>query len=204
VARDERMSAGEHGAGQDASPVGAQPTILATGDLTSTIPPRRKFPKLLGVAFATLIAVLVIVLVVVTLLPSSAVTAFLGTSGTTTFQIHDPDFWGSMGGKTLTGKAVSAGLYQETNWTFTGTLDGTAFSLKATFNNPVRVSLPVLYYDASGTFGSEPVHAIFKITLPGLRHLSVTGTIGGRTLKATGQLSGPQDDLLATFHYTVS
>jgi hypothetical protein len=49
-----------------------------------------------------------------------------------------------MGGKTLTGKAVSAGQYQDTDWRFTGTLNGTSFSLKATFGNPVGISLGVL------------------------------------------------------------
>jgi hypothetical protein len=209
---------GETGAKADAEALAGD--ILPAPDARSGWIRRRKLSLVMATGFAVVIAVLVVVLVVV--LPGSVVaTAFLGSSGTATFDIRTagnvPMFSGSMGGKALSGEALAqSGEYQPSKLTITGTLYGTRFSLSANEDTSgLKLGqITKLEFDVAGTFGSDPVRGtldwpippnIFSANPPNATQMTVHATVGSHTLDATGEVGGNTPHLIvATFHYTLS
>jgi hypothetical protein len=211
--------AGETGARADAEALAGDVALVPDG--RSGWVRRRKLSLLMAFGSAAVIAILVVVLVVV--LPGSVVaTAFLGSSGTATLDIHTPGgvpmFSGSMGGKTLSGEVLTrSGEYQPAKLTITGMLYGTHFSLAANEDTSgLKLGqITKLEFNVTGTFGSDPVRGtldwpippnIFSANPPSTTQMTVHATVGSHTLDASGEV-GDNDTphlIVATFHYTLS
>jgi hypothetical protein len=176
------------------------------------------------------IAVAVVVVLVAVLPGAAGASGFLGGSGTATVTIDAgssaPIFSGAFGKESFSGSVNGDSNGESANDqlpqpSITGTLDGTAFSLKASFNvasfdpssGGSSTSIPSSFeFNVTGRFGSMPVHATLTWQLPTSLNsnadriqMSLHGTVGVHTLEATGSVSGNSSDhLVGTFQYTVN
>jgi hypothetical protein len=91
-----------------------------------------------------------------------------------------------------------------------GTLGGTAFTLSVSPNtNLPSGTIENIGFNVSGEYGSQSVRGTLTWNLSGgftsgQLAMTVHGTVGSRTLDATGSVSGNGPSLAGTFHYSIN